>query len=75
MKASSISILELLSSEELGENKLCKSKSEAKRMIAQGAVKIDGKKISDDDILVQNPSENTYQVGKLKHLIIKLKKG
>ena len=75
MKASSISILDLLSSEELGENKLCKSKSEAKRMIAQGAVKIDGKKISDDDILVQNPSENTYQVGKLKHLKIKLKKG
>ena len=75
MKTSSISILDLLSSEELGDYKLCKSKSEARRMIAQGAVKIDGKKISDDDILVQNPSENTYQVGKLKHLIIKLKKG
>ena len=75
MKASSISILDLLSSEELGENKLCKSKSEARRMIAQGAVKIDGKKISDEDISVQNPSENTYQVGKLKHLKIKLKKG
>ena len=75
MKTSSISILELLSSEELGDYKLCKSKSEARRMIAQGAVKIDGKKISDDDILVQNPSENTYQVGKLKHLKIKLKKG
>ena len=75
MKASSISILDLLSSEELGDHKLCKSKSEAKRMIAQGAVKIDGKKISDDAISVQNPSENTYQVGKLKHLKIKLKKG
>ena len=75
MKASSISILDLLSSEELGENKLCKSKSEARRMIAQGAVKIDGKKISDEAISVQNPSENTYQVGKLKHLKIKLKKG
>ena len=44
-------------------------------MISQGAVKIDGKKILDDAILVQNPSENTYQVGKLKHLKIKLKKG
>ena len=75
MKASSISILDLLSSEELGEHKLCKSKSEARRMIAQGAVKIDGKKISDDAISVQNPSEYTYQVGKLKHLKIKLKKG
>ena len=75
MKASSISILDLLSSEELGDYKLCKSKSEARRMIAQGAVKIDGKKISDEAISVQNPSENTYQVGKLKHLKIKLKKG
>ena len=75
MKASSISILDLLSSEELGDHKLCKSKSEARRMIAQGAVKIDGKKISDEAISVQNPSENTYQVGKLKHLKIKLKKG
>ena len=75
MKASSISILDLLSSEELGDHKLCKSKSEARRMIAQGAVKIDGKKISDEAISVQIPSENTYQVGKLKHLKIKLKKG
>ena len=75
VKASSISILDLLSSEELGDYKLCKSKSEARRMIAQGAVKIDGKKISDEAISVQNPSENTYQVGKLKHLKIKLKKG
>ena len=75
MKTSSISILDLLSSEELGDYKLCKSKSEARRMIAQGAVKIDGKKISDEAISVQNPSENTYQVGKLKHLKIKIKKG
>ena len=75
IKASSISIIDLLSSEDLGDDKLCKSKSEARRMIAQGAVKIDGNKISDDAILVQNPSENTYQVGKLKHLKIKLKKG
>ena len=75
MKASSISIVDLLSKDELGDHKLCKSKSEARRMIAQGAVKIDGNKISDDAISVQNPSENTYQVGKLKHLKIKLKKG
>ncbi len=75
MKASSISIVDLLSNDELGDQKLCKSKSEARRMITQGAVKIDGNKISDDTILVQNPSENTYQVGKLKHLKIKLKKG
>ncbi len=75
IKASSISIVDLLSSEKLGNDRLCKSKSEARRMISQGAVKIDGNKLSDDAILVQNPSENTYQVGKLKHLKIKLKKG
>jgi len=75
MKATSISIVDLLSNDELGDHKLCKSKSEARRMIAQGAVKIDGNKILDDAISVQNPSEKIYQVGKLKHLKIKLKKG
>ena len=75
MKASSISIIDLLSSEELGDERLCKSKSEARRMISQSAVKIDGNKVTDETFLIQNPSENTYQVGKLKHLKIKLKKG
>ena len=75
MQASSISIIDLLSSEKLGHKRLCKSKSEAKRMISQGAVKIDGNKVTDETFLVQNPSENTYQVGKLKYLKIKLKKG
>ena len=75
MKASSISIIDLLSSEELGDKRLCKSKSEAKRMLSQGAVKIDGNKVTDETFLVQTPSEHTYQVGKLKYLKIKLKKG
>ena len=75
IKASSISIIDLLSSEELGDKRLCKSKSEARRMISQGAVKIDGNKVTDETFLIQNPSENTFQVGKLKHLKIKLKKG
>ena len=75
IKSSEISLVDLLSREGLGKHKLCKSKSEARRMISQGAVKIDGNKISDDAILVPNPSENIYQVGKLKHLKIKLKKG
>ena len=74
-KSSEISLVDLLSREDFGKNKLCKSKSEARRMISQGAVKIDGKKILNDAILVPNPSENVYQVGKLKHLKIKLKKG
>ena len=75
IKASSISIIDLLSNEELGDKRLCKSKSEARRMISQGAVKIDGNKVTDETFLIQNPSENTFQVGKLKHLKIKLKKG
>tara|TARA_Y100000816_G_scaffold141305_1_gene100114 strand:- start:190 stop:1413 length:1224 start_codon:yes stop_codon:yes gene_type:complete len=75
IKSSEISLVDLLSREGLGKHKLCKSKSEARRMISQGAVKIEGNKISDDAILVPNPSENIYQVGKLKHLKIKLKKG
>ena len=74
IKASSISIIDLLSNEELGDKRLCKSKSEARRMISQGAVKIDGNKVTDETFLIQNPSENTFQVGKLKHLKIKLKK-
>ena len=44
-------------------------------MISQGAVKINGNKVTDESFLIQNPSENTFQVGKLKHLKIKLKKG
>ena len=75
IKASSISIIDLLSNEELGDKRLCKSKSEARRMISQGAVKIDGNKVTDETFLIQNPSENTFQVGNLKHLKIKLKKG
>ncbi len=75
IKASSISIIDLLSNEELGDKRLCKSKSEARRMISPGAVKIDGNKVTDETFLIQNPSENTFQVGKLKHLKIKLKKG
>ena len=75
IKASSISIIDLLSNEELGDKRICKSKSEARRMISQGAVKIDGNKVTDETFLIQNPSENTFQVGKLKHLKIKLKKG
>ena len=75
IKASSISIIDLLSNEELGDKRLCKSKSEARRMISQGAVKINGNKVTDESFLIQNPSENTFQVGKLKHLKIKLKKG
>ena len=75
MKSTSISIIDLLSFEGLGIDKLCKSKSEARRMISQGAVKIGGIRISDDNTFIKNPSENTYQVGKLKHLKIKIKKG
>ncbi|MBE8189499.1 MAG: tyrosine--tRNA ligase [Candidatus Thioglobus sp.] len=51
--------------------KLCSSTSDALRMIKAGAVKIDGKKISDKDIIL--PAEAVYQVGKRKFARIKIK--
>ena len=52
---------------------LCDSTSNAIRMINQGAVKIDAKKILDKDLLIK-PKENfVLQVGKRKFLRIKIK--
>lgn len=61
--AKSLQILDLLSS-----TGLTASKSEARRLIEQGGVKIDGKKIEsiDEEINVEN--ERTIQVGKRKFL-------
>ena len=48
----------------LKEAGLVKSTSEAMRMIKQGAVKIDGEKISDPSMSVKMGSDHIYQVGK-----------
>jgi tyrosyl-tRNA synthetase len=45
---------------------LVESTSDAIRMIKQGAVKIDGEKVSDPKLAVQTGSRHVYQVGKRK---------
>mgnify|MGYP000495033496 CR=1 FL=1 len=50
----------------LKEAGLVASTSEAMRMIKQGAVKIDGEKVSDNKLAISAGSEAVYQVGKRK---------
>ncbi|APC97941.1 tyrosine--tRNA ligase [Francisella frigiditurris] len=74
-----IDIIELEISEELPISNLLKeaglvaSTSEANRMINQGAVKIDGEKISDSKLLFGRETNNVFQVGKRKFARIILK--
>jgi tyrosyl-tRNA synthetase len=51
---------------------LVASTSDAMRMIKQGAVKIDGEKVTDTRFIVQAKGENVYQVGKRKFARISL---
>jgi len=57
----------------LKESGLVESVGEAKRMIQQGAVKIDGEKVSDVLMNVEKSSEHIYQVGKLRVAKVKIK--
>jgi tyrosyl-tRNA synthetase len=50
----------------LKDANLVSSTSEAIRMIRQGAVKIDGDKVTDTKLVIAAGSENVYQVGKRK---------
>ena len=59
-------ILELLM-----DSNLCDSKSQARRMVEQGAVKIDGKPITDIELKIENASGSVIKVGKLRFLKIK----
>ena len=59
------------------KNILCQSNSDARRLISQGAVKINGKKISDFNYLITEKDlleNNTIQVsiGKKKHALVKI---
>lgn len=56
----------------LKEAGLTASTSEAIRMINQGAVKIDGEKVSDSKLEIAINTEHVYQVGKRKFAKIKL---
>jgi len=52
-------------------NKLVSSNGEAKRMIKQGAVKINDEKMDDGFMLIDPGSENILKVGKRRFLKIK----
>lgn len=54
----------------LAENKMVDSTSDGKRMLNQGAVKINGEKYSDEKIIIKE--ETVLQVGKRKFLRIKV---
>ena len=42
-------------------------------MVKQGAVKIDGEKLTDGKLVVQAGTEHVYQVGKRKFAKVKIK--
>ena len=52
-------------------NEMVASNGEAKRMIKQGAVKIDDEKITDPFIMIEPGNENILKVGKRRFLKIK----
>lgn len=56
----------------LKEAGLTKSTSDAMRMIKQGAVKIDGEKVSDSKLIVATGTQHVYQVGKRKFARIEI---
>ena len=66
-----ISIVELLTHEDLG-NEFIQSKSECRRLIKQSGIKMNNKKVENPDLLINLGEENHFQIGKRKHLRIKL---
>ena len=57
----------------LEKQHLASSRSEARRLIKQGAVKIDGKKVSNEDLKFTPTNGSIIQVGKRRFLKIKIK--
>ena len=70
-ETSGISIVELLTHEDLG-NEFIRSKSECRRLIKQSGIKMNNKKVENPDLLINLGEENYFQIGKRKHLKIKL---
>ena len=68
---SGISIVELLTHKDLG-SKFIQSKSECRRLIKQSGIKMNNKKVENPDLLINLGEENYFQIGKRKHLRIKL---
>ena len=73
IKGKSMLLIDLLSHTDLKKNILCKSKSEAKRMILQSAVRVNGERINQEDFLLEINKKTLIQVGKRRHLKITLK--
>ncbi len=55
-------------------NNLASSKSEARRLLQQGAVKINNEKVFDETFEISTPEETVIQVGKRKFLKLVVKK-
>ena len=70
-ETSGISIVELLTHEDLG-TEFIQSKSECRRLIKQSGIKMNNKKVENPDLLINLGEENYFQIGKRKHLRIKL---
>ena len=70
-ETSGITIVELLTHEDLG-NEFIQSKSECRRLIKQSGIKMNNKKVENPDLLINLGEENYFQIGKRKHLRIKL---
>ena len=70
-ETSGISIVELLTHKDLG-SKFIQSKSECRRLIKQSGIKMNNKKVENPDLLINSGEENYFQIGKRKHLRIKL---
>ena len=73
VKGNSLDLIEVLSHPDLEERRLCKSKSEAKRLINQSAVRVDGKRTTDENFRIKINSKTLFQVGKKRFLKITLK--
>jgi len=56
----------------LKEANLVKSTTEGRKMIQQGAVKIDGEKVSDSKMIIKSGTQHIYQVGKRRFANISL---
>ena len=54
----------------LADSKVCPSTSDAKRMIKQGAVSVDGEKVTDENLTLNGGQEYLIKVGKKRFLKI-----
>jgi tyrosyl-tRNA synthetase len=57
----------------MAEHEMVASLSEARRMIVQGGVSVDGKKIDDTSYVIENVNEALVKVGKRKFILVKFR--